>query len=255
MHGDLQLLHQEETGSTNDDAKLLAEEGAAHMSAVCANRQTHARGRHYRNWQASEGNVHFSLIIRPQQGWPRLSDLVFVSALAVRKAVADSILSDPSPQLKLKWPNDVLLNDRKLAGILIETNGREAGTPDAFMIIGVGINVVDHPRDTNTQYPPTDLHDAGYHECTRDALIPILHRSFEREINNWLTHGFSNVRQRYLSHAHNLNQTIRVGTSRDKADYQQGIYQGIDEHGQLLLHLSDGTEKKLVTGDIIHHQP
>ena len=247
------IIVKELTGSTNDDAKILAEEGATHMTAVSANMQHCARGQRGRNWQSVEGNVHWSVVLRPQANWPRISDIVFVSALAVREAITNCIMLPNKPDLRLKWPNDILLNDRKLGGVLIEANGIGNDPARDWIVVGVGINVVSHPDGLDTLYPPTDLHHAGYDECHRDNLIRALQQAFDRQINLWLSHGFDDLRDRYLDHAHNLKQTIRVGTTRDKSDYKQGRYEGIDDNGHLILTDEQGQTHRIVTGDVLNH--
>ncbi|SDJ37420.1 BirA family transcriptional regulator, biotin operon repressor / biotin-[acetyl-CoA-carboxylase] ligase [Bradyrhizobium sp. Rc2d] len=242
------IIEKDETGSTNDDAKQLAIEGASHLTVVWAHRQTAGRGRHDRRWVAYDGNVFWSVIVRPQSGW-RHTDLVYVNALAVLRTLQERIGHEA--MLRLKWPNDVLLNGFKVAGSLLECGGTWIEGRPEWLVIGTGINVVDHPSSPDLRYRATSLRHAGFPSVTRDELIaPLLH-SLSDEIERWQKSGFSLVRARYLQAAYGLNETVRVGLSADKSLYQDGIHRGLDEQGCLLLEVTPGTTRKLWSGDVI----
>ena len=243
------ILEKIETVSTNDDAKRLADEGAAHFTVVWAHRQTGGRGSRGRGWTSIEGNVFWSVIIRPEKGWPTYSDLVYVQALSVLEAVSSQTGKDA--ELTLKWPNDLLLNGRKAAGVLIETSGPYHDGQPAWVVMGVGINVIGHPSDVNTIYGATSLHAEGYRNVTRAALISSLLVRLQENIGLWRTHGFEPIRKAYLNRAHGLNSTIRVGTNPERSKYVDGIYAGIDTDGALMLILADGRRKNFHSGEVM----
>ena len=128
----------DETGSTNDDLKAAAREGAAEWSVLVARRQHAGRGRHGRRWESPEGNLFLSVILRPEAAWAGL--LPLAGGLAVAEALATGTLVP-----ELKWPNDVLLKGKKVAGILAE--GLSSGGSLDAVILGVGVNLVAHPPD------------------------------------------------------------------------------------------------------------
>ena len=150
-----QTIEKVETGSTNNDAKQMAADGAPHLTVVWAHVQTVGRGRHERPWISFEGNVFWSIIARPQADWPSFSDLVYVNALAVRATLLGVLPA--GSDVRLKWANDVLLNGRKVSGTLLESGGAwRAGRPE-WVVIGTGINVVAHPESADLRYPATSF--------------------------------------------------------------------------------------------------
>ena len=164
----MKLIEKEETESTNNDAKQLAEDGASHLTVVTTVRQTAGRGRHDRKWASFEGNVFYSVIIRPDHNWKRFSDIVYVNALSTLRAVSES--ANVESGIGLKWPNDVILNSKKVAGSLIESGGAWTDNRPSWIVIGTGINVVAHPRDDTMIYPPTSLASEGYKANRKDLI-------------------------------------------------------------------------------------
>jgi BirA family biotin operon repressor/biotin-[acetyl-CoA-carboxylase] ligase len=243
------IIEKPVTGSTSSDAKELAEAGAGHMTIVWAHRQTAGRGRHDRKWISYEGNVFWSAILRPDHRWPRFTDIVFVNALAVHRTISE--VTGKQAALQLKWPNDVLLNGKKVSGSLLESGGGFTGRNPRWIVIGVGINVVAHPEGADMRYPPTSLHAEGFSVAMRDHLVAALSSNLESEIEWWLGNGFGGVQERYLQHAHGLNQAIRIGLTPHKDEYIDGVYRGIDADGALLLQLADGKKQRFDAGDVI----
>src|SRR3954466_4517617 len=141
--------------STNTQALTLAREGERGPLWITAERQSAGRGRRGRTWISEKGNLFASLLLTdpaPAEHWPELS---FVAALAVHDAIAE-LSPTIKPQLAIKWPNDLLLGGKKLAGLLIEGEGHGEGSAVA---VGIGVNCVSHPPDTD--FPATDLAAAG----------------------------------------------------------------------------------------------
>jgi BirA family transcriptional regulator, biotin operon repressor / biotin---[acetyl-CoA-carboxylase] ligase len=243
-----EVIEKAQTGSTSDDAKILAADGAPHMTVVWAHRQTGGRGTRERPWIAPEGNVNWSVVLRPTPAWRNVTDIVYVNALAIHMAIAEAI-GTPEP-LKLKWPNDVLLNDRKLVGTLLETGGEWRGHLPEWMVIGTGINVRNAPEAGDMRYPPTCLKAEGF-EASREALIAGLKVHLQRMLGLWLDTSFDHIRALYLARAHRLNETIRVGRSHDKSDYIEGLYRGIDADGNLLLEGKNGGIEHINSAEVL----
>ena len=150
------LIHLARTGSTNDEAKRLAAEGAADGTLIWADSQTAGRGRRGRLWQSPPGNLYVSIILRPGLPVARLGQVGFAAALAIVETAAS--LLPPSAVVCCKWPNDVLIDGRKTAGLLLETDSLADGSA-AWLVLGVGINIAGHPADT--EYPATSFAAAG----------------------------------------------------------------------------------------------
>ena len=149
------LVAHERIASTSDEAKRLAAEGAPAGTLVWARVQTAGRGRQGRAWISPAGNFYASLILRPPVSVASAAQLGFVAALAV----ADACLAfAPEAALSLKWPNDVLLSGRKLAGLLLESQSHGDGALD-WLVLGIGINLATYPVEV--EYPATALAATG----------------------------------------------------------------------------------------------
>ena len=143
------LVALDSVASTNDEAKRLARDGAEDGTLVWAREQASGRGRGGRNWASPRGNLYLSLVLRPECPASRAAELGFVAAVALGAALAS--LVPPLCPINYKWPNDVLLGERKVAGILIETESglqSQPGAPLEWMVLGLGVNVQHYPEDT-----------------------------------------------------------------------------------------------------------
>src|SRR5882757_12883 len=144
----VRLISLDLVASTNSEALALAGRGECGPLWVVARRQTGGRGRRGRAWVSDTGNLFASLLLTDPAPPPRCPELAFVAALAVHDAVME-VAGSAKADLTIKWPNDLLLNGAKLAGILIEGDGAGA------VVVGIGVNCVSHPGDM--EYPATDL--------------------------------------------------------------------------------------------------
>lgn len=234
------LVHLTETASTNDEARRLFALSADTAVWIMADRQTAGRGRMGRGWSSPEGNLMASLMCRPACGISLMGQLGFVAGLAVQSAIAEM----SGLVAKLKWPNDVLIEGAKCAGILLETlspaPGREAG-----LCIGIGVNLQYHPTDT--PYPATSLKAAAGTAPSRRGLLAVLARNFETLRMIWQDQGFKPIRQMWLENAHGLGREITVALPQEKI---AGKFRDIDEEGRLLLEKSDGKTRPVAAGDV-----
>ena len=151
------LLRYDTIGSTNDAAKALARAGAAEGTLVWAGEQTAGRGRRGRGWVSPPGNLYLSLIMRPAVAPARAAQLGFVAALALAEGVG--ALCGPALEIRCKWPNDILVAGRKLAGILLESEITDGDAID-FVVIGTGTNLASQP--SGVEYPATSLAEQGF---------------------------------------------------------------------------------------------
>ncbi len=221
-------------GSTNDEARRLAQEGAPDGTVVCADEQVAGRGRHTRRWYSPPGNLYLSVVLRPGIPANRLPELAFVAALAVGDTV-DGLLPRQT-QCSLKWPNDVLVNGGKVAGILLEP------VEDA-LVIGIGLNILYAPDDTS--YKVTTLATCGGLATVDGARILLLDR-LAHHLDFWQQQGFAAVRLAWLDRAHPIGSPLRV-TLQGRA--VTGSFAGLDEDGGLLLDTQDGRQR-IVAGDV-----
>ncbi|MGH7111187.1 MAG: biotin--[acetyl-CoA-carboxylase] ligase [Stellaceae bacterium] len=228
-------------GSTNDEAKRLAQDGAAARTVVWALRQTKGRGRRGRPWHSPAGNLYASLILRPQVPAARAAQLGFVAALAVGGAL--DRLCPGLTGLSYKWPNDVLLDGRKLCGILLESEAGDGERP-AFLVAGIGINLRAAPQDT--EFPATALAERGFPEIVPDAMLAALLAEFERWMGCWERDGFAPVRAAWRTRA------LLGGSARVRLDRLslQGRLIDIDEEGALLLLEEGGRRRRISAGEV-----
>lgn len=239
----VRLIAHEVLVSTNAEALSLAGQGERGPLWVAAGRQTGGRGRRGRNWVSEPGNLFASLLLTdaaPSEHWP---ELACVAALAIHDAVAEAAPALRS-QLLIKWPNDLLLVGKKFAGILIEGRSREDG--QGSVVVGIGVNCVSHPTDTD--YPATDLAAVGA-AVTAEALFMVLSAKMLGRLAQWNSgEHFSTIRADWLARVTGRGQTIRV-----RLDDQElvGRFEDVDQTGRLVLLLPDGSRKSIAAGDVV----
>lgn len=227
------IYRYEEIDSTNTQAKRLAEEGAPHRSLVVAEAQTAGRGRHGRGWVSEPGSgLWFSLLLRPQFPPDRASMVTLVAAMAVTKGIRRIT----GQSVMIKWPNDVVLDGKKVCGILTELNARMEHIN--YMVVGIGINI--HKQ----QFPPellekaTALEQEQALQVDRTRLLEGVLEEFEAYYQRFLS-GFdvSLFQEEYEQLLVNRGREVRV---LDSAGPYQGIARGINEKGELLVECSQG---------------
>ncbi len=166
-HG-YRLIVLASVGSTNDEAKRFALSGEAAGLVVTAGEQTAGRGRQRRVWTSPPGNLYLSILLRPTCPLARVPEIGFVAAVAVAGAVAG--LLDASARVRCKWPNDILVDGRKVAGLLLETATDADGCVD-WVVLGIGLNIASHPEETGGLVPATCLTAAGAAGATPAAML------------------------------------------------------------------------------------
>jgi BirA family biotin operon repressor/biotin-[acetyl-CoA-carboxylase] ligase len=171
----------------------------------------------------------------PHDRYPELS---FVAALAVHDAITGRI-PGLSRRVLLKWPNDLLIDRNKFAGILVEAEG-------ANLVIGIGVNCMHHP--TGTDYPATDLATAGV-RTTPESLFSPLTAAMIARLAQWRRgEDFSSVRAEWLARAGGLGKSTRVKIADGEVT---GLFEGIDDSGHMVLRAADGTVQALAAGDVM----
>ena len=234
------LIAYETIGSTNDEAKRLARDGAAEGLVIRADRQTSGRGRRGRTWVSPPGNLYSSTLLRPDCRAATAAQLGFVAALGVAGAIGELA---PAIGLRCKWPNDLLANGKKVSGILLETEMVAGDRPD-FVVLGVGVNLASSPRDT--PYPATSLAEEGAASIAPPAMLAAFIRHFAEWLALWRKDGFGPVRETWLGRAMGLGQPIQVRLERDTLD---GRFLDLDDDGALLLGTPNGS-RRIAAGEV-----
>ena len=218
-----------ETGSTNDDVAALAGEGAAEGTWLRAGRQTGGRGRQGRAWLSPPGNLHASTLVRLRKDDPPAPGLALVAAVALQEVVAIY-----APAVHIKWPNDLMFDGAKLAGILLERR-------DEAVILGFGVNLAHHPEGLDR--PATSLATLAGTAPEPAPFLEILSRNVSRRLFRWREDGLAPIRAAWLDAAHPIGTPLATPEG-------EGLFDGLDESGALRLRLADGTLRILHAGDV-----
>jgi len=237
------LIACDAVGSTNAEALAYARSGERGPLWITARAQSAGRGRRGRAWISEPGNLYATLLLTDPAPPGRAAELSFVAALAVYDAIA-LLAPALTSRLALKWPNDVLCDGRKLAGILIEAEG----TAPLVMAIGIGVNCRHHPAAT--EFPATDLAGAGA-EVGAAALFEALSGAMVLRLREWDA-GFASIRAEWLRRAGGLGGELRV---RLGAREVAGRFEALDDSGRLMLRRPDGTLEAIAAGEIFPTSP
>ena len=231
------LVSLDTVDSTNDEAKRQAEGGGAEeWTLVWARAQTAGRGRHGRRWESPEGNLYCSLLLKPPCPPAQAAEIGFVAGLAIYDAIGH--FAPPGLEAWCKWPNDILLGDAKVAGVLLENQA-----PD-WLVLGTGINVACYPADAD--FPATSLWEQGAPGITVEDMLEAFCRHFLTWYNRWRDDGFTPIRTRWLQRARGLDEKISV---RLPGETVSGVFAGLDDDGALLLEGPDG-DRRIAAGDV-----
>lgn len=235
------LIALDSIGSTNEEAKRLARAGAADKTLVWARTQTAGKGRSGRAWISPEGNLYLSLILRPGCPAGRAAELGFAAALALAASL-DRLV--PGLDLAFKWPNDVLLGGRKLAGILIEAESDAAALD--WLVLGLGVNVRTAPA--RTELPAAALSERGG-GITVEALLAAFASDFLDWTTRWQGQGFAPIRHAWLARAKGRGGRVTVRLPKSTL---QGTFIDLDADGALVLgpETPGGETRRITAGDV-----
>lgn len=245
---DYHLLSFDSLDSTNEEAKRLAKGGGCHGAVIWAKKQEEGRGRMGRHWVSSEGNLFVSVLLQPEKPQSELAELSFVAAVAVIEALGP-LLAD-SKSLRCKWPNDIILGDKKLGGILLESfqtdpGGQGESKSKPWIVVGVGVNVDSYPP--RTEFPATCLKEAGVELVSAKIILSRFIHHFIDRYNEWNGKGFSPIRKTWMHYAWGLEKRL---CARLPDGEIEGICKGIDSKGTLLLMLDNGKKEQIHAADI-----
>lgn len=225
-----------ETGSTNADVMALARAGAAEGLWLRAERQTAGRGRQGRAWSSPTGNLYASTLVRLVPRDPPAATLALVAAVALEEALR--VFLPEGAALQLKWPNDLMLGGAKLSGILLERS-------DDAVVIGFGANLAHHPTDLERAATSIAAHAPA---PSAELVVETLAESFARWRDRWRWEGIASVRARWLERAHPPG-TALSGRAADGST-TDGLFDGLDADGALILRLADGSRHVMHAGDV-----
>ncbi len=232
------VIHRETVDSTNLQAIERCKAGEILPFWIVSQEQTAGRGRAGRQWVSAPGNLYATLAFAPDCAVAKLPQLSFVAAIAVFETLRNWI--NPA-SLKLKWPNDCLVEGAKISGILLEVVALEP----VQVVLGFGINVRTSPQTATYRtsclayYDPTPVAQDVFEE---------LQQRFELFLSLWSRgENFSRISEEWLSRSHSLGSKLIVNS---QSSSETGIFRGLNDDGALLLELPDGSTKSIYSGDI-----
>lgn len=249
----MQLVHFKTIDSTQSEAKRRAEVGDVNSLWISADNQTEGRGRRQREWVSNTGNLFCTGLYPHNDDLASAARLSFAAALAVAQTLEHYI----DPQLvSIKWPNDVLVDGKKIAGIILESGTYN----DAIWVaIGIGINLVTHPKLESyaathllAHIPPKKLEVAEPVFTGAQPVLAILAQNFEVWRNLYLAEGFEPLRRAWLSRAIGIGGPV---TARLENKTIKGIAMGMDEAGALEVQIPSGEIVKIHAGDVFFSSP
>ncbi len=234
------IVYHERTGSTNDIAKQLADAGELEGTVVIADEQLEGRGRFGRHWVAPAGSsLLFSVILRPRMAPSQVSRVT----MALGLGACHGIETETGLAPRLKWPNDLLLNGKKCAGILSEANTTGGATD--YLVCGLGLNVNFSAATGGIPKNATTIADELGRFVDRERLLCAILAAFEAYYVR-LERGES-LRQEWAQRLATLNKAIRAQTPWGE---ETGIAEDVDDDGALLLRRSDRALVRLVSADV-----
>ena len=243
-----QIYVYEEIDSTNLEAGRIAHQGNfedtwQNGTLVIADKQTAGRGRRGRVWESpADGNLFYSILLKPDIAPDKASMLTLVMALSVAKGI-EEVTGMPCA---IKWPNDIVINRRKVCGILTEMEVDSNGIHHVIIGVGINVNMTDIPQELSDT--ATSLTIESGQTVSRNGLLAAVLRCFEADYETFLlTEDLSELQERYQAHLINRNQMVRV---LDPQHEFEGVAEGINAVGELLVRKTDGTVEAVYAGEV-----
>jgi BirA family biotin operon repressor/biotin-[acetyl-CoA-carboxylase] ligase len=234
-----------EVDSTNAEAERRASAGERGPLWIMARRQTAGRGRVGRGWAAPEGNLSATFLFAPGLAPAEAALMSFTAARAVAELAMGAGV--PAEAIRLKWPNDVLIAWRKVAGILLASSG--AGQRVDWLAVGIGVNLAASPGGDTIRpggRPPTALAEHGARLDPEEALTRLA-TAFETLRARHATEGFAAIRPLWLALAAGLGQRVEADTGSERL---AGVFADMDAEGRLVLETAHGRPRALAAADI-----
>ena len=246
------ILAFETLDSTNAEARRRAEAGETGPLWLTAAVQTAGRGRRGRAWETGTGNLAATHLFTTSMPPAQAAHVSFVAALAVHDLAVSLVGPGQSDRViaSLKWPNDLLLNGRKAAGILVESG--KVGDR-LWVAVGMGVNLAVAPEPApDAMIAPTSFRAEGLAPPTPEIAVRTLAEAMEAWLLKWTSEGFSSIAEAWTLRAHGLGEPC---TARLPQETVYGVAEGLDPDGALRLRLPDGSLRRITAGDVFFGAP
>jgi BirA family biotin operon repressor/biotin-[acetyl-CoA-carboxylase] ligase len=235
------LVELADIDSTNDEIRRRLAAGAEPGLVVRAARQHKGRGRRGNTWEGLDGNLFCSMLIAPGVPPADIGLLSFVTALAVGDAIDETLPA--SVRVRFKWPNDILIEGRKVAGILLESDSTGSGAIDR-VVVGLGVNVVAAPEGTDRSATSLAAHGATVDAATLARRVITCFDHWHRRLKGA---GFSELREDWLARAQGLGRELVVNLPDGSF---RGRFLDLDATGALIVEQPDGNRRAVVSGEV-----
>ena len=247
LHG-YKSLQFDTLDSTSEEAKRLVQAGKIEKTVILSRTQTKGHGRYGRQWVSPPGNLYASLLLPIDRTFEEVAQLSFVVAVAVGEMLAS--VFPKSASITYKWPNDVLVNDKKVAGILLESSSQGGKTQASWIIIGIGLNIENIPQVVDKPVI-----------CIKDILGRLLNKyddpvgyfadafvaRFAEQLQRWESGGFATIQERWMQRVWSYNKPVVVKSGKILI---KGICRGINAEGELMLDSDEGNQHCISTGEV-----
>lgn len=224
--------------STQDILKKAAIDGAHEGLVVCAKEQAGGRGRHGNIWNSPKGNLYFSFLLKPNGSAENAGQYSFLVAVALSRTIEVFISAGHSKHLK--WPNDIIIDDKKCAGILLESAISAQGIV-TDLYVGVGVNIYVPPEEA------ISINDVSDQDVTIDIFLNTFLKNIEQLYEKYNKNGFKCIRTEWMKEAYKISENIHVRLP-NKTLY--GVFEGLDKDGTLLLRLDNDTLQRITAGEV-----
>jgi len=240
------VLNFDSVESTNDEAKKLAKTGTSEGTVVVARQQTAGRGRRGRDWESKPGNLFMSVILRPECDAENAPEIGFVASLSICEAL--ELLAPKEALVQCKWPNDVLIDGRKVSGLLPETMIDQSGGLE-WLVLGIGVNCVSHPEPV--RWPATNLSDVAHKVIEAQTVLDAILERLRFQMSKWAELGFKHTRTAWLKRAYGLGKSLTIQQDTTETGSPiHGVFADLSEDGSLLLDVPGGKRQVLRYGEV-----
>ena len=242
-----EIYHYSEVDSTNNVAKELAEKGAVEGTIVIAESQRRGKGRRGKKWLSPSGGVWMTIILRPDIPTSQAPLLTLLTGVAV----AETLTHECGLNVGIKWPNDILIGDKKVCGILTEAIARKGGLDYVVVGIGIDLNVDVEEFPPDLRKGATSLKNELEKEIPGEKLVQNFLLNFENLYQNFKEGQLSEILKQWRSLSTTIGSTVEV---KKKGGTIRGEAVGITRDGILILEMDDGSLRKIISGECTHYK-
>lgn len=234
-----------EVMSTNTVAKFFAENGCRDGTVIISEKQTNAKGRSGKAWESPLGGVWLSIVLNPYVDQTKLPIITLATGLAVEKTFERLGITNA----EIKWPNDILINDKKVCGVLIESIAKFNSIEHVIVGVGIDANLDIESLPEELQDGTTSLNVETGKEIDENLLIKTFLEEFEKVCRTFIRENYESILKEWRKHAYTIGKNVEIREPFGKT--YEGYVVGIDKQGVLIIEKPDGELKKVISGECI----